>query len=88
MNNDTRKQLAALAARIEACKSEAEAIAEELDILSGDERDKFDNMPEGLQMSDRGEAMERAADALESARDELQSFDWDSIDTYLAEASE
>lgn len=88
MNNDTRKQLAALAARIEACKNEAESIAETLDEIASDERDKFDNMPESLQYSERGEAMERAADALESARDELQGFNWDSIDAYLVEASE
>lgn len=40
-----------------------------VDDLAMEERDGFDNLPEGLQMSERGEAMEMAADNLDNARD-------------------
>lgn len=35
-----------------------------------DEREKFANLPEGLQMSERGEQYENAAEALENAADD------------------
>jgi hypothetical protein len=35
--------------------------------MSDEEREKFDNMPEGLQQGERGQSIEEAADALESA---------------------
>lgn len=38
-----------------------------------DEQDKYDNMPEGLQNSDSGEAMQAGIDALEEAISELES---------------
>ena len=34
---------------------------------ASDERDAFDNLPEGFQDSDRGQSMEQAADALDEA---------------------
>lgn len=53
---------------MEAAKSIFTEMAEE-------EREKFDNMPEGLQQGERGQDMETAADALESAADELDGTD-------------
>lgn len=40
-----------------------------IDDLEMEERDCFDNLPESLQMAEKGEAMEMAADNLETARD-------------------
>jgi hypothetical protein len=58
--------------RLEAAKSDLEMIRDE-------EQEAFDNMPEGLQGSERGEAMEEgiyqieeAMDGLDSALDSLQ----------------
>ena len=45
--------------------------------MQEDEQDKFDNMPEGLQESERGEAMQEAIDAIETACGSLD----DAIDT-------
>lgn len=38
-----------------------------LDEVGSEERDAFDNLPEGIQNSERGEAMGEAADTLEEA---------------------
>lgn len=52
-----------------------------VDIEAIDERMKFDNLPEGLQHSEKGEAIEEAADNLEEAvgsldelRDDIKNF--------------
>lgn len=47
--------------------------------ISEEEREKFDNMPEGLQASPTGEAIEDAADALEYA-EWPQTDDYDATD--------
>lgn len=39
--------------------------------MACEERDKFDNLSEGLQQSERGELLEQAADALETAEQSL-----------------
>lgn len=60
MNKDRRKQIDAIFSALEDLKSQIETIASE-------ERDAFDNMPEGLQQGDKGQAAEAAADALDEA---------------------
>lgn len=64
MNNATRNKIDDLISRLENIKTEIEELASE-------ERDKFDNLPEGLQASERGSAMEAAADALDEAVTEI-----------------
>lgn len=39
------------------------------------EREKFDNMPEGLKGAEKGQAIEVAAEALEAAFEELSNID-------------
>ena len=51
MNNQRRKAIEKLAERLDELKSEFEAIMDE-------EQEAFDNMPESLQYSERGERME------------------------------
>lgn len=41
--------------------------------IAEEEREKFDNLPEGLQQGDKGQAIEQAADGLEQAADEIDS---------------
>ena len=43
-----------------------------IDEMTEEEQDKYDNMPEGLQESERGEAMQEAIDNLESASSSLE----------------
>ena len=54
MNNIRRKQIAAIMEQLEALREEVETLQEE-------EQEAFDNLPEGIQMSERGESMEEAA---------------------------
>jgi chromosome segregation ATPase len=88
MNNERRKEIAALRTRLEAVQSEFESIRDELESVKDSEREAFDNMPESLQQGDRGQAAEAAADNLESAHGELESFDFDSVFSYLDSAAE
>lgn len=65
MNKATRAEIADLMAKLEDIKIDIEN-------LQSEERDKFDNMPEGLQQSDNGQKCEAAADALETAVSSLE----------------
>lgn len=67
MNKADRKKVAALKAKLEDLQNEAARIGEEIQELADAEREKFDNMPEGLQQSESGQKIEQAADALAEA---------------------
>lgn len=64
MNNERRGRLAKIAEQIEACKLELEKLRME-------EQGAFDNMPESLQSSERGQAMEKAIEQMEDAEGDL-----------------
>jgi len=76
MNNQRRKE-------IEAVLNELADLRSRVETLQNEEQDAFDNMPEGLQQSERGQASENAANALDNA---LSAFD--DIDSSLNEALE
>jgi hypothetical protein len=57
-------------------------LRERIETARDDEQNAFENMPEGLQASDRGQAMETAIEALESAialMEEAESFLTDAL---------
>lgn len=60
MNAKTREELNKIYSEIEGHKARLEEIANE-------EQDKFDNLSEGLQAAERGQAMEQAASTLQDA---------------------
>ncbi len=69
-------------ARLSSIIEQMRALNEELSSLAEAEREKFDNMPEGLQAGERGQAIEQYADALEEgtgaigeALDELEALE-------------
>lgn len=74
MNAQRRKEIAAVLSELADLRNRVEAI-------HTDEQDAFDNMPEGLQSSVRGQASEAAASALDDA---LSGFD--DIESSLNEA--
>lgn len=47
-------------------------IRDEVSIISSEEQDALDNLPEGIQDSERGEAMQEAIDNLDSAVESLE----------------
>lgn len=76
MNANRRKQLADAIAKIEEARTLIEIVRDE-------EQDAFENMPEGIQSSERGEKMETAISRMEDSLSEL-----DCIVDALNEASE
>lgn len=72
MNKQRRKQIAAAIELIE----QAQAILEE---VTAEEQEAYDNLPEGIQLSERGELMEEYIYALESFQDALDTGDLQEI---------
>lgn len=75
MNQQDRDQVAALVARLEDLKANAEAIGNEISTLAEAEQEKFDNMNEGLQQSEQGQGIEAAAGFLDEAVSALTDGD-------------
>lgn len=95
MNNSRRKQIHDVAKKLTAAyetfSSAVQESLSELEDITSDEQDAFDNLPESLQYSDRGEAMQEAIDNLETACQSLEDFSHDefvSILETLSAASE
>lgn len=65
MNAARRKEISKISAQIEELTSQLEALQET-------EQECYDNMPEPLQDSERGETMQNAIDSMESALDNLR----------------
>lgn len=66
MNAKRRKELEKISALIEDAKSQLEALKDE-------EQEAFDNMPESLQYSEKGERMEEIISYLDDSFSELES---------------
>lgn len=67
MNNARRKELTKVAGLLEAARDLLEEIAMQ-------ERDAYDNLPESLQASERGEKMNETADTLEEVQSEVNEL--------------
>lgn len=65
MNNTRRKAITKLMVQIEELRSDLECLLDE-------EQEAFDNMPEGLQYSERGERMEEIISYIEDAVGSLE----------------
>lgn len=72
MNNARRKSIKTLKSRIEAILVEINDIHDNLEIVLDEEQDAFDNMPENLQYSERGENSSNAIDSLTEAISNLE----------------
>ena len=66
MNKTRRKQLEDLIEQLSIIKDSIETVLEE-------EQEAFDNLPEGIQVSERGEIMQENIDNLQTAADSLES---------------
>lgn len=86
MNNARRKQIAEIIGKLQ--EIDIESLASEIRNLADEEQAAFDNMPESLQQSDRGQQSEAAADALSEAAEALEGFDINEIVGYLETAGE
>lgn len=85
MNAMRRKRLYAARARLEDLSNGVRYICEELREIRDDEQDAYDNLPESLQESSKGETMQEAIDKLEEILDDLEDID---LEQYLDEIEE
>lgn len=69
--------------RINKVIEQLEVLKDEIADIGMEEEEAYDNLPEGIQESDRGEAMQEAVDNLEIAGDTF-----DDIIEYLNEAAQ
>lgn len=88
MNKERRKEINALAAKLEELAGLLTDIKDSVESIRDEEQEYFDNMPESLQGGDRGMVAEEAASNLEQAMDALEDIDLDSIVSYLEEAAQ
>lgn len=86
MNAQRRKALADLMDRLTPLAATITDIKDALETIRDEEQESFDNMPEGLQQGDRGQATEEAISTLDSAIDDLENFDIDNIVSSIDEA--
>lgn len=73
MNKADRKVVSDAVSQLEELKAKIENIGVDVRALADAEQEKFDNMSEGLQQGERGQAIEEAAGALSEAADALES---------------
>ena len=61
---------------------------EEIDAIRDEEQEAYDALPESLQGGDRGDAMQQAIEALDSAFNDLEAINLDDILGALEEAAQ
>ena len=86
MNKDRRKAIAAICEQLDRLTALRDSIVEQIETIRDEEQDYYDNMPEGIQSGDKGDAASYAIDALDSAVSGLQALDFDDVASYLNDA--
>ena len=90
MNKQRRDAISAIQARFADIRNAIGELSREVEDLHSEESEYYDTMPESFQQGDKGDKAQSAIDALESARDELESIDmiFDNADSSLESAKE
>ena len=84
MNEKGRKRLAAISEELGKAGGSFEHLIAELTEMQEDEQEKFDNMSEGLQQGEKGQNIQAAAEALETAAGKAQEA-FDALDEAAGE---
>lgn len=79
MNAQRRKDLKAVVKKLEALDELRQEVKEMLEAVRDEEAEALSNMPEGLQESERGQRMQEYIDTMDSALDDLDMMDVESI---------
>jgi len=87
MNNQRRKDIQEIIQKMSTLSDMVEEIKEAVEAARDEEQEYLDNMPESLQVSDRGIAAEEAIDSLGEAWDVLDEFDTDTLTSNLEDAA-
>lgn len=85
MNKARRDSLKLALGKIETLTAYIEEIKEDLQGVLDEEEEAYDNLPESIQGSERGEQMQEYIEALEEAIDSLDEFDPDELHTSIEE---
>lgn len=95
MNTQGRKQITSLISTLQQIKTRMDTLKDdlgdiggEIEDLSVEENDKYENLPPALQYGERGETMQQIADALSEAADVCNNADWADIDSVIARLEE
>ena len=88
MNKARRKEIADIIDKLDALSDLIDEVKEATDSVMSDEQEYFDNMPGGLQESDRGMSTLEVLDQLDSAVNMLDDVDIETLRGYLESASE
>jgi uncharacterized coiled-coil DUF342 family protein len=88
MNKDRRKTIASITEQLAELEALRDSIKEAIEEVRDEEQEYFDNMPEGFQMADRGQAAEGAISNLENAISQLEDLDVSGIQGDLESAAE
>lgn len=75
MNKATRKQIEDIVSQLEELRGKLGDLKDEVANIQSEEQEKFDNMPEGLQQGDGGQAIEAAANSLSECESEFDNMD-------------
>ncbi|AUX82703.1 hypothetical protein PBI_KNOX_54 [Microbacterium phage Knox] len=88
MNNQRRKEIQEVINKLADLDALRNEIKEEIERIRDEEQEYYDNMPEGLQQSDRGYKAEEAASQLDDAAQQLDDLDIDGLTSNLDVAQE
>lgn len=88
MNKQRRTDIAAIISKLADLEALKDEIKEAIEQVRDEEQDYYDNMPEGLQGSDRGYAAEEAVGQLDEAASMLDDLDIPTLTSNLETASE
>lgn len=73
MNNTQRKTLKTVISKLDELQGQLSSFIEEITNEAEAEREKFDNMSDGLQQSENGQLLHDTADTLEEIAGELET---------------
>jgi hypothetical protein len=84
MNNARRKELKAAISLAEEVKANLDCLEEILTVCKEEEEECYDNLPEGLQESDKGDRIQEAIDTLDDAINSLDEIR-DNVDSLITQ---
>lgn len=88
MNRIRRKSLRTILGQMDELSTILETVKEALQDVLNEEQEAYDNLPEGLQESDRGQQMQEYIDALEGVVDSLGELDIEDLYGTIEEIAE
>lgn len=88
MNAQRRKDIQAIIDRMADLEELKADLYSMIETVRDEEQEYYDNMPEGLQVSDRGYAAEEAVSQLDEAKNMLDDLDIDTLRGCLETAAE